>query len=155
MFVSAPNHKRYQRTGTAENLQNRIPRRRRPAQFQVDHLSGRGILQRGKIHVFIQDRAQLPSRAAQGEMLQQGLPPEHRPGGERLSQHPQGGLEARAHHQRHRLRIAVLVLGAESGGPIEQGGGERVASEPAIVRAKCSEDDARRKPQWCLFRAVS
>ena len=88
-------------------------------------------------------------------MLQQGLSSQHRFGGERLSQHLARGLETRAHNQRHRLRAPVLVLGTEPRGSAEPRGGQRASSQPPTLRAKCSKDNERGYPQWCLFRAVS
>ena len=40
-------------------------------------------------------QALLSSRGPEGEVPDQDLPPEHRPRGQRLPQHPQRGLEAR------------------------------------------------------------
>lgn len=44
-------------------------------------------------------------------MRNAGVPPEHRPRGQRVSEHPARGLEAGADDQLDRVRAAVSVFG--------------------------------------------
>ena len=46
-------------------------------------------------------------------MRGQDLPSKHRPGGERVPQHPPRGLEARPDHQLHCLRAAIPLPGTQ------------------------------------------
>lgn len=88
-------------------------------------------------------------------MRNPGVPPEHRSGGQCVSQHPTRGLEARADHQLDRVRIAVLVLGTQPGGPAEPRGSRSPADESAPVRAQRVQGDARQLHWRDLFRALS
>ena len=46
-----------------------------------------------------------------GEVRDEGVPPQYRPGGQCLLEHPQRGLEACSHHQLHSLWAPIPFLG--------------------------------------------
>ena len=46
-----------------------------------------------------------------GEVRDEGVSPQYRPGGQCVLEHPQGGLEARPHHQLHSLWAPISFLG--------------------------------------------
>ena len=54
-------------------------------------------------------------------MREQDLPSKHRPGGQRVPQHPARGLEACPDHQLHRLWSPVPLPRAQPGGSTQQG----------------------------------
>ena len=73
LSVSAPDNKRHQRAGAAQDVQNRVSGSGRPPQLQADHPAGRRILPRREIQLLVQDWAELSARAAKSEMHEQGL----------------------------------------------------------------------------------
>lgn len=72
-----------------------------------------------------------------------------------MFKHLEGGLEAGADDQQHRVRAAVSVFGAESRGPPQQGGGRGAHHQQEIVRAERAEGDERRVCWQYLFRPLS
>ena len=72
---------------------------------------GRGLLPGRALRLLLQRAQELPARAPEGEVPHQGLPPQHRPRGQRLSQHIEGRLEASAHNQLDSVRSSISISG--------------------------------------------
>ncbi|KAH8169189.1 hypothetical protein LIA77_11315 [Sarocladium implicatum] len=85
---------------------NRVSERRRHPALHPDYRAGRGHVPRGQVHIRLQHQPKLPSRAAQGPVSREDLPPQHRPRGQGVPKYPAGGLEAGAEPERGDCRAS-------------------------------------------------